>query len=113
MINEIIYSLLASFLIGAQFILVSYINHINKTIFNVSILIFLILLFLIISRILIYYANKKIEITIIHSILNTSILFTVLLSVIIYKTNVNVFIFLLGFLFLNLGIMLIRNSIMN
>ena len=76
MINEIIYSLIAAFLIGAQLFLISYINHINKTVLNVSFLIFLILFLLIISRIFIYYANKKIEITIIHSILNTSILFT-------------------------------------
>ena len=59
MLISYLYSVFSAFLIGLQLFLVSYINHINKTIFNVTFLVTIILLLLIILEFLYIMLQKN------------------------------------------------------
>tara|TARA_Y100000816_G_C25908489_1_gene473844 strand:+ start:447 stop:794 length:348 start_codon:yes stop_codon:yes gene_type:complete len=110
MLISYFYSLCAALLIGIQHFLISYLNHIPKNALF-FIIIFIILFFIILSRILIYYASKTLDITLIHPILISSILVTALLSILVYKTEINIFMFFVGLFLLIMGINILHLSV--
>ena len=72
---------------------------------------FLSFFFWCVSRFLIYYASSDIPITVVHIILNFSVIITTLLAVLIIKTKVHWGKFIIGILFVFIGVFSVDRSI--
>lgn len=110
----IISLLLIILTIGCHIFSIRYIKIQIKENADKILIIFLIIvsfLFFLISRYLIYNISKKIPIAIIHTYMNLSVFVTLILSMIILKSDLNYKIFSVGLLIVILGIYLINKSI--
>tara|TARA_B100000424_G_C22853284_1_gene454946 strand:+ start:338 stop:721 length:384 start_codon:yes stop_codon:yes gene_type:complete len=105
-------SVIATIFIGFHIFSIKYINlNKNSSLIFIYSLAFISFFLWCISRIIIYYASNQIPITIIHIILNLSVIVTALLSAFVLKTKINWIKFTIGFLFVFIGVFSVDRSI--
>ena len=106
-------SFVAAILIGFHIFSIKYINlNYNHPQAIIYIIAFLSFFFWCVSRVLIYYASSDIPITVVHIILNFSVIITTLLAVLIIKTKVQWGKFIIGILFVFIGVFSVDRSIL-
>jgi drug/metabolite transporter (DMT)-like permease len=112
MINSYIASCLASILTGIHIFSIKflYVYALPNTVYF-YIIIALSLLLWTLSRIFIYIACKTLPISIIHIIMNLSIIVSTLCSIIVFHTKVNIGLFLIGILFMLCGVYCVNRSV--
>ncbi len=107
------YSLLAACLIGFHIFSIKYLQSVSDVVSNQTFYYIMVGSFLIwiISRVLIYLASSSLPITVIHIILNLSVIVTALISVLVLKNTVHWGKFFMGLLFVLGGVYIVENSI--
>ena len=113
--NPYLYIFCASILMGFHIFSIKYINlHSSSFISLIFYCMVAVSFFIwIITRFIMYYSSNKLPISIIHLIMNLSIIVTTLLAFIILKTQINWYFFFIGIVFLFFGFYLINFSVNN
>ncbi len=112
MLNSYIASSLASILTGIHIFSIKFLYEraLPNTIYFYTIITLSLLLW-ISSRIFIYIACKTLPISIIHIIMNLSVIVSALCSIIIFHTKVNIGLFLIGIFFMLCGVYCVNRSV--